>query len=43
MLGLLGVVLVIVALPVLIHFSVRTGDLARVDVADGALVVRPAG
>lgn len=41
--GLLVVALVVVGLPALVYLSVRTGDLARVDVADDALVVRPRG
>ncbi len=41
--GLLGAALLVVGLPVLVYLSVRTGDLARVEVADGALVVRPRG
>lgn len=41
--GLLGAVLVIVALAALIYVSVRPEDLARVEVADGALVVRARG
>ena len=39
----LGVVLAIVALVAVIYASVRRGDLARVEVADGVLVVRPRG
>jgi hypothetical protein len=40
---LLVLVLVVVALPVLFYLSVHAGDLARVDVTDDALVVRPRG
>lgn len=43
MAGVLGVALVVVGLPVLVYVSVRSGDLARVDVADGELIVRPRG
>lgn len=43
MAGALGAVLVVVALPVLVYLSVRTGDLARVQVADGAVIVRARG
>jgi hypothetical protein len=39
----LGAVLAVGGLPALVYASVRTGDLARVEVADGALVVRPRG
>lgn len=39
----LGAVLVIVALVGAIYVSVRTGDLARVELADGMLAVRPRG
>lgn len=41
--GLLVLVVVIGAVPTLIYLSVRSGDLARVEVADGALIVRPRG
>ncbi len=41
--SLLMVVLVVAALALLAYLSVRTGDLARVDVVDGALTVRPRG
>lgn len=41
--GPLMVVLVVVALALLVYLSGRTGNLLRVDVADGALAVRPRG
>lgn len=41
--GVLVAALIILALPALIYVSVRTGDLARVDVADDAVIVRPRG
>ena len=41
--GLLGAVLVILTLPVLIYVSVRGGELARVNVSDDALIIRPRG
>jgi hypothetical protein len=41
--GLVVAVLIILALPILIYFSVRTGDLARVDLADDVVIVRPRG
>lgn len=41
--GLLVAASAIVGLPVLVYLSVRGGDLARVDMADDALVVRPRG
>ncbi len=41
--GLLAVVAVIGALPVLTYLSVRNGDLAHVEIADDVLIVRPRG
>ena len=41
--GVLGVVLVVARALALMSLSFRGGALARVDVADGALVVRPRG
>jgi hypothetical protein len=40
---LLVVALVLFSLPAFMYLSVRTGDLAQVEVADDALVVRPRG
>jgi hypothetical protein len=41
--GALVAVLVVVGLVAVTYASVRTGDFARVEVADGVLVVRPRG
>jgi hypothetical protein len=40
---LLPLALFVFGLPVFMYLSVRTGELARVDVADGVLIVRPRG
>ncbi len=41
--GVLAVAAAIGALPALAYLSVRRGELARVEVVDGSLVVRPRG
>ena len=43
MADLLLAALAIMAVPVLAYVSVRTGDLARVEVADDELIIRPRG